>query len=352
MGRRTHDLITAAALLNNSFEDVTRGLSDPAHAAIASPFGSSADLKAIAWRDVFGAGVIAPVGRRAAMRIPALARARNLVVSSLARVPLVVMEGDTRASVQPIWTTNVPTTSPQLRMAWTVDDVFFYGLSCWQRLGDGSPGPRIRYDDWRFDEDGRVVWNDTPMNDDEVITFFGFNEGVLEHGRDAISDASMLYEAVRKRLLNPVPSIDLHQTGGDQLTDTEIDALIDRWAAARQGRNGGVSYSNEVIDPREMGTGGEQLMIEGRNAAAVDMARIANVSAGMVDATAPKASLNYETQEGRSLEFHDLDLALYADPITARLSLDDITPPGTRTAFDFTTDTQVAYTPTGAPVAD
>lgn len=349
--RGLHRLVAAADRLS-TFETITAGVADPAHAAIASPFSSSSDLKRIAWRDVFGDADLTPVGRRAAMRIPALARARNLVVSALARVPLVQMDAGNVSPVQPAWTSSVPTTSPQLRMAWTVDDLMFYGLSCWQRMGDGSPGPRIRFGDWRFDDDGRVVWNDTPMHDDEVITFFGFTEGILDHGREAITDARMLYEAVRKRLRNPVPSINLHQTGGDQMTPDEIDELIDRWAVARRGDNGGVSYTNEVIDAQEMGTGGEQLMIDARNAAAVDMARIANVSAGMVDATAPKASLNYETQEGRSLEFHDLDLSLYAEPITARLSLDDVTPPGSRIAFDFTTDTQPAYTPTGAPAAD
>ena len=79
---------------------------------------------------------------------------------------------------------------------------------------------------------------------------------------------------------------------------------------------------------------GDQLLVEARNAASLDLARIIGISAGMLDATAPKASLNYETTTGRNQEFVDFDLALYLTPIVSRLSQDDIVPAGTRVAFD------------------
>jgi hypothetical protein len=52
------------------------------------------------------------------------------------------------------------------------------------------------------------------------------------------------------------------------------------------------------------------------------------VSAGRLDATTPKASLNYETQQGRNQELIDFDLDLYMGPIEERLSLDDCCPRG------------------------
>lgn len=320
---------------------------------VTSPWSTN-QLAAILWQDVFGDLAPTVSSREQAMALPPLARARNLVVSFMARTPLVELELDTPTPDQPAWLSQVPTTSPQLRMAWTADDLFFHGVSCWARLGDGSPGWRLRWDEWTFNEIGQVCDADgRPYSDDQVLTIFGYHEGVLAYGQTTLTDARLLYAMVRQRLANPIPNLELHQTGGEQLNDTEIDALVASWAAARQGANGGVAYTNELIQLIEHGGGtGAELMIDARNAMAVDLARVANVSAGMVDATAPKASLNYETQTGRNLEFQDLDVALYMDPITARLSLDDVTSPGRRVAFDTTQATTLTPAPTGPTLED
>ena len=93
------------------------------------------------------------------------------------------------------------------------------------------------------------------------------------------------------------------------------------------------------------------LLVEGRNAAAVDCARTVGVAAAMVDATVPKASLTYETQQGRGLEHTEYGVEPYAEAIAARLSLDDVVPRGQRMRFDFGTDLG-AVQPTGQPVED
>ena len=72
----------------------------------------------------------------------------------------------------------------------------------------------------------------------------------------------------------------------------------------------------------------------------------------MVDATAPKASLNYETQQGRNLEFLDLNVEAYLLPIYSRLSLDDVSPTGARIDFDRSVLESLAPAPTGPNLAD
>ena len=59
------------------------------------------------------------------------------------------------------------------------------------------------------------------------------------------------------------------------------------------------------------------------------------------------STLTYETAEGRNLEFRDDSIALYADPIAARLSMDDVCPPGTRVALDFAALTTPTPDPAG-----
>lgn len=336
-----------------------RAITDPSRLPIASPWSTS-DLAAIVAADVFGAGVEHLNTRASAMRIPAIARSRNLTCGTIARFPLV---GQTPLGSQlppdayPWLQQHGGGLSWQLRDAWTVDDLIFYGWSCWWRDNDsdGTIASVMRVDqsDWKINDDSRVEVNGDVVKDDDVILFPGLHEGILSFGREALDDTRTLYRNVRARLLNPIPGLELHQTGGDQLTNDEIDALIDRWAIARQGKNAGVAYTSEHIQTKELGANDGALLIEARNAAAVDCARLVGVHAGLIDATAPKASLNYETTTGRNQEFVDFDLALYMTPITARLSMPDVMPePGHSAAFDLGDFTALTPSATGPTVED
>jgi hypothetical protein len=87
--------------------------------------------------------------------------------------------------------------------------------------------------------------------------------------------------------------------------------------------------------------------VEGRNAAAVNMARAASLPASMVDATNAGASLTYETSAGRNAEFLDYGADLYLDSVAARLSLDDAMPEGQAARFDTAKLRSITPTPTG-----
>lgn len=343
---------------------------DPSTLPYSSPWSTN-NLQRIVAEDIFGSDL--PLNtRQAAMELPAVARGRNLICSTIPRFPLVDLGvGDTvpvrpdRAAfadhttyvaaldeyrdrmrafalTQPTWLYRTSDgTSPQLRMAWTVDDLMFYGWSCWWRRNnaDGFPGDvgRIPFGDWSINDDNRVEVNGTVVPDNEVIVIPGLHEGLLSFGRRTIADARALYDIVRARLENPAPQLNLHQVSGPAMTDAQIDKTIDRWAAARAGKRGGVGYTSQHIELQEMGAAADaQLMIEARNAASLDLARIIGVSANRLDATSAKASLNYETTTGRNQELIDFDLALYMTPVTARFSMDDVTRQGHRVEHDLT----------------
>ena len=331
------------------------GVVDPSTMPFASPWSSS-DLQRIVAEDVFGSDL--PVNTRsAAMRLGPVVRGRNLLCTSIARNPLVQKRVDT--IVRAPWLTRASGgSSPQARIVWTVDDLIFYGWSCWTRENgaDGFPvnAGRVNFGDWIVNADNKVEINGVPQPDNRVILIPGWFEGILTCGIDAIRDARTIKDLVRDRLENPVPWTELHQTGGKALVKEEREELVQSWRTARKAKGGaGVGFTNEFI---ELKTHGEQsdnaLMIEGNNAAAVELARHVGVSASMVDATAPKASLNYETSAGRNQEFVDLDLGLYMDPITARLSLDDVCPQGQHIAFDLAPTTDLDPSPTGPALED
>lgn len=351
--------IRSALGVKRQADAVSASLSDPAMLPYASPW-SEGELGRIAFKDFMHHEP--PTGTRSeAMRIPAVARARNLLVSTGCRLPLRSYRRDVLRpdADTPFLYTTGDTTSWQHRAAWTIDDLIFYGASLWKRVNSESTGfplaaNRVNQADWTVNSDNRIEVDGVVQKDNDVILITGLHEGILTFGIDALRDTRDLYRIVRDRLENPVPGIDLHQTEGEDLPEQERKSLVESWKTARKARGGGaVAYSNKAIEVRELGTGaGSDLLIEARNAASLDLARVVGVGASRIDATAPKASLNYETTTGRNQELIDFDLALYLTPFAARLSADDVVPAGTRVAHDYTELAGLAPSLTGPVTED
>lgn len=314
------------------------GAAVPVSSELLSPW-SVGDLSAIVWADVLGTDVL-PMVRAEAMSVPAMARARHLVAGSIASCPLVAYTGSTRLDPGPAWLyrSDGPV-SAYHRMLWTVDDLLFHGWSLWavERGADNAVirAGRVPFDDWTTDDRGRVLIGDEPVPAASVVLIPGPHEGVLAFAARTLRAASKLERAAARHAGNPVPSVELRQTVDVQLTDAERDELIAQWVAARSNPDSGaVGFSSYGIEAHPLGAVPEQLLIDGRNAAAVDVARHVSIPAAMLDATSAGASLTYETTTGRNGQFIDYGVTLYMDAITARLSMDDMIPRGSRVAFD------------------
>lgn len=327
---------------------------------LSSPFTNDAS-HLVRWviDDVFGEKVAAQINDRAsAMRLPGIARGVNLVKTHTVRNPLVTYRGPALASIgvedeariqrvdpQPSWVTETRDgSSPELRNAGFVDDHIFYGWTCTRRyLGaDGFPlaCDHINFADWYVDDDNRLVVGGVKIShreEREWALIPGLHEGILVFGADVIRDGRDIQALVKDRLENPVPDINLAaRESAEDMTDEEWQTFVDAYVANRK-INKGVGFTNKYVEAVPMpGREDSDLMIGARNAAVVDQARIVGVHAGLLDATAPKASLNYETQTGRNQEFVDLDLVAYFLPFAARFSMNDWTPRGQRVAFDTT----------------
>jgi hypothetical protein len=326
--------------------------------SIASPW-STGQLATIVWGDLFGVEAM-PVTRAEAMAVPALARARHLLTTTIARLPLHAYRDAELVDPQPTWTyrTDGPV-SPFHRMLWTVDDLIFTGWSLWavDRDADGHviTADRVPADVWELDATSApavVTVNGREVTADSAVLIPGPHEGVLCFGGRTIRSATSQENAYAIAARTPVPAIELHQTTDVALDDATIAGLVEAWAAARRGESGGVAYTNSAVEVREHGSAPEQLLIEGRNAAAVDIARDVGIPAAMVDATTAGASLTYETTAGRNQEFLDYGLAGYMTAVSARLSQDDVLPRGQRVAFDLEDLIGPAASPTGPALAD
>ncbi|MCP2281072.1 phage portal protein [Nocardia amikacinitolerans] len=323
-----------------SLPELAAANSSPNALQVASPFSTYPNhLNQVVWPDLVGLENVLPMSRVEAMAVPAMARARRIIAGSIARMPLRAYKGDDLLSAQPLWIDRTDgQVSPFHRMLWTVDDLLFYGWSLWGLSRDSAglviSAARIPWERWEFDTFGRIVVDGELAADRDVCLIPGVDEGVLYFAQRAIRHAAKLIAAADKVADTPAANLELHQTTDAPMTQPEIDALVSAWAAARRGAHGGVAYTNHAIELREHGAPNEHLLIEGRNAAAVDIARAAGIPAASIDATGPTASLTYETTQGRNAELVDYGLAPYMSAVSARLGMDDMTPRGTRIAFD------------------
>lgn len=306
---------------------------------VASPWSPNpSHLNQVVWPDLLGMENM-PMTRATAMTIPSVARSRQLIVGTAGRLPLIAYGADGKPLAdQPRWLTNTRgMVSPFLRLLWTADDLLFHGFSLW-RVERGAAGQilnadRVDFDRWNFDTVGNVEVDGKQVSEKDHILIPGIHEGVLVFGARAIRQYINLLASADRAASNPSAYLELHDTSEAMMTDEEIDALVARWSAARRGANGGVAYTNASIELKEHGTHQEHLLLQGRNAAAVDIARVMGIPAALIDAQAQSGSLTYETTQSRAAEFIDYGLAPLLAAISSRFSQDDMTPRGTKIGF-------------------
>jgi hypothetical protein len=302
--------------------------------ALGSPWAPDHHLASIVVKDILGMRVPGPPTRSDAIRVPAVARARGVVCTTIARIDVGAYRGETRldTAAEPSWlhATDGPV-SPFHRMLWTIDDLLFYGWSCWsvtQREtvngveGAGFPQRMERLRpmvDWKFEPDtGRVLratadggWRVPNLR--EVVLIPGPHEGLLVEGAPAVSHARDLQRGAHNAARFPTAYLGLKQTTGAPLKRRSDD-------------------ENEVTV--EIGTFAEHLVTAGRNAADVDVARHAYIPADLIDASVPESSLHYSTSRDNDRRAIDYGLGAYMSAFSGRLSQDDVTPRGQRIAFD------------------
>lgn len=280
------------------------------------------------------------VSRKTAMSVPAIKRARNILVGSIARCPLEARHAGKRADNQPIWLNRTDgVQSPFFRMTWTIDDLLFYGWSLWglkrDHDGDVIRADRVPYHMWDIDSNGNVTINNRMVEPHEYCLIPGVDEGLLDASSETVNHAAEINRMAARAARNPSAQIDLHQTSGQPLTREQARQLIDDWSAARRDENGGVAYTSQTIEARELGKSEPQILVEGRTMAAVDCARAVGVPATLVDAHQSGAgNLTYHNQDARNVELVDYGLAPFMAAVAARLGLDDMVPRGHAVAFD------------------
>jgi hypothetical protein len=324
---------------------------------VESPWAADDVLTRVTFADLYGPidPNLWPVGRAQAMSVPAVAAAYSRIVGTLSRLPLVGTDpaGAPWATDNGLLSQPDPGMPHTTTMRDTLADVLFTGRAYWGVTAvyreTGRPRDVVNvpvaevdvdelgretvtasYRDWLSRARGLAVM----LGGTYLLRFDGpIPGGLLGIGQVTLRAAARFERAVLKAADNPVPSVELHQTTDDPLDDVEVNELIAAWEQARRGH--GVGYTNAAIELKTHGQQPEQLLIEGRNQQAVDVARLAGIPAASIDAALPGASLTYANLVDRLRDLINLGLQNYAAPFCARLTMDDVTPHGTSVAFDY-----------------
>ncbi|QMU97984.1 phage portal protein [Microbacterium esteraromaticum] len=296
------------------------------------------DLQSLfGWADASGI----QISRRTAMGLDVVAKGRRVLATNLGRMSLVNFKAGARAPLQMAYLQQPEEDRPLAQtLIWTADALYFYPRTWWivqRRDAYGWPArggvKLLDRKDAEFDDDGKVIkaWG-KPVEARDVIQFDAPDGGLLHDGLKTLRRAVVLDRAASLAEENPVPSVDIHNTGSTKLEADQIRALLASWQAARA--KYGAAYSDKSIEVKTLGLDKEQLLLDAQNRMDVKLARQVGIPAWAADVALEGSTLNYQNRASRAWELIDLYLATYTTAIASRLSMNDCTPIGWSTEFD------------------
>lgn len=293
--------------------------------------------------------------REAAMQVPAISRARDLHASLLSSLPLYMYKevwNETTREMDEVelaprsWLKRPDPAVPySTLMAWTFDDLFMIGRAFWfisSRTQDGFPASFTRLPAsmiTSLDQTGPIwfapsndlQFNGAPIDSRDVVQFIGSAQGVLTMAAQTIQTALKIEQARDTNASSPIPSGVLKQTGGEDLTPAELQALAEQFAQARHSNsvaalNQYVTYEATTMTPDKM------LLIDSANYSAVEISRQCNVPFYLNGCSI--GSYSYQSSDQARKDLWLFGTQMYATVIEQTLSGDNVLPRGTCVAFD------------------
>ena len=317
-------------------------------AATGGCTATAAAVGSVAW---FAQNSTVGVGRARAMALPTISRARDVLASIVASCP--IKQYGTQWNGEDLellplppdpWMIRPDQTSTRAHtLAWTLDDLLFYGRAHWyvtSRYPNGYPASFT----WLPAEYVTVTANLTVGNQPvgeytirfqgtevatrDVISFWSPLEPTLRVGVRTICTAERLENAALRLATNPVGFGWLKVTSGEPMSSEELAELGTGWVDARSALDGNsvgvlsqdVDYVESQMDPSRL------QLVEARAQAALDLARVANVPPWIVGvAVGGMTYSNVQEQNRQAVLYGALP---FLEVIEQTLSSDQVLPSG------------------------
>ena len=292
--------------------------------------------------------------RNAAMSVPTVSRARDLIASVIACMPLQMYSemwnGDSMEKVPMAprtWLRRISKeTTNNFILAFTFDDLFFTGRAMWyitERTADGFPSAFKWLPQGSIsttDMDGpiwygpskEIYFNGTQLDPNNVVQFLSPIQGITSMSKQSVATALKLEAARYRNSSSAIPAGILKQTGGEPLSGQELADLASAFNAARATNQ--TAALNEYLTYTETATSPDKmLLIDSAEFQAKEMARICNVPFYLVGCDV--GSYSYVSNEGARADLWTFGARAYADCISATLSQNNVLPNGTYVEFDY-----------------
>ena len=287
----------------------------------------------------------ATIDRNAALGIPSLVRARNLICNTVAAMPLELYKKSTGEELgKPVWMSQPASNQPRsVTIAYTCESLLFYGVSYWlvksRYQEDGRPAsfewlPNYRVTP-KYSADALTVESyyvdRKEVSNEDMVTFQALSDGILTTGGQVLRAALDLETASAIAAATPMPSGVIKNSGAD-LDPKEVSGLLAAWKQARNNRSTAyltstLEYNPVSFSPKDMMYGDAIFNL------ATDCARLCNVPAYYVSAD-QNNSMTYANVQDERKQFLTLSLQPFISAIEDRLSMDDITARGNVVKFD------------------
>jgi phage portal protein BeeE len=326
----------------------------PAQAKAAAAGGYSTNS---AGRNLVGnyAQYLEGPARNRAMSVATISRARDLMASVIGSLPLRMYNESWNDSEKEMekqylaprsWLRQPdPTVTYNFLMAWTFDDLFFYGRAFWyitSRTQDGFPASFTRIPAgsvtttdqagpvW-FAPSNEVFWQGNALDPKDLVQFLSPIQGIVYMSEQTVATALKLEAARYRNAESSIPAGVLKQTGGEPLSAQELADLASAFNAARATNqtaalNEFLSYTETTATPDKM------LLIDAANYQALECARLTNCPPYLVGVST--GAYSYQSSEQARNDLYIFGVQSYAECISSTLSQNNVLPRGTFVEFD------------------
>ena len=285
--------------------------------------------------------------RTEAMAVPTIARARNVICSTIASLPIEQYNRFTGAHIEPNRVINQPDSRVpgSFIYAYLAEDLLFHGVAYGQVMNVYSDG---RISEWTRIPVERVIPKlnalgtmvvgyqvdsvDVPNTGvGSLVVFYGLDEGLLSRAGKTIRAASALESAAELFAKEPVPQMALKSTGTN-LTSERINKLLSAWNSARSSRS--TAFLNADVDLQILGIDPAKMQLnEARQYVALELCRSIGLPAYF--ASAEQTSMTYSNAINERKALVDFSLRNLMLPIEQRLNMPDFSASvTTETRFD------------------
>ena len=294
-----------------------------------------------------------------ALSLPTVSRARDLLASTISGLEFrqYVKQWDPASEeYEEIYVPNEswmenpdPKVPRQFILSNTFTDLWLYGRAFWavtsRNATDGRPmsfewlpaasiqtpsmqGPQF------FGMPDQIQFNGNPLDPNEIICFLAPTTGLVFSGQRAVNIAIHLDQfADRAATIETVPGYLQQTSAGETMSGEELGDLASQWAQARKAGNV-IGALNNFVEFKEFNHDPLEVNAAQRQYQALDLSRLCSVPAYLVSAPTPGASMTYQNATQARQDLWLFGAQMYAEAITQRLSMNDVTSRGRFICFD------------------